>query len=221
MVGKTHWTIRQWKLDLIANDGVLPESKQGSYQRSGVLWQSEELNLRVREYFRLNAAVKGTLNLTAAAFCRWVNKSLLPNSTLEPGFPRKVGVETSCKWLHHLGFEVLSVSKGIFIDGHERDVVEARKLFLRKMAKIFVCILPPLPLLKQPTHCQVILIHQLLNNDRKQLYSFTMRALSCRTRINRPNEGRRGNRCFDQKARELVSWYQTSSMNTHRLPCFF
>ena len=29
MVGKTDRTIRQWQLDLIANDGVLPESKQG------------------------------------------------------------------------------------------------------------------------------------------------------------------------------------------------
>ena len=93
--------------------------------------------MKARDYVRLNVAVKGRPNLTAATFCRWVNEFLLPNSTLEPGFPRKVGVETSRKWLHHLGFEILSVSKGIFIDGHERDdVVEARQLFLRKMMKI-------------------------------------------------------------------------------------
>ena len=56
---------------------------------------------------------------------------------LEPGYPRKVCLETSRKWLHYLGFEVLTVSKGIFIDGHERDdVVQARKTFLRKMTKI-------------------------------------------------------------------------------------
>ena len=55
-------------------------------------------------------------------------------STLEPGFPHKVGLETSRQWLHHLGFEVLTVRKGIFIDG--QDVIEARKLFLRKMTKI-------------------------------------------------------------------------------------
>ena len=67
-------------------------------------------------------------------FCKWVNEGLLPNSTLEPGFPRKIGLET---WLHHLGFEVLTVQKGIFVDGHEReDVVDARKLFLCKMTKI-------------------------------------------------------------------------------------
>ena len=66
-----------------------------------------------------------------------MNESLLPNSTLEPGFPRKIGLETAHIWLHHLGFEVLTVRKGIFIDGHERtDVIESRKLFLRKMTKI-------------------------------------------------------------------------------------
>ena len=75
--------------------------------------------------------------MTSIDFCRWVNEALLPNSTLEPGFPRKIGLETARKWLHHLGFEVLTAKKGIFIDGHERDdVVESRKLFLRKMVKL-------------------------------------------------------------------------------------
>ena len=38
--------------------------------------------------------VKGQPNLTAAAFCFWVNEELLPNACLEPGFPRKTSVET-------------------------------------------------------------------------------------------------------------------------------
>lgn len=47
-----------------------------------------------------------------------------------------MSIETARKWLH-LGFEVLTIRKGIFIDGHERDDgVEARKLFLRKMTKL-------------------------------------------------------------------------------------
>ena len=75
--------------------------------------------------------------MTVIDFCKWVNKSLLPNSTIEPGFPRKIAVETARKWLHQLGFEVLTVRKGIFIDGHEReDVVLYRKEFLRRMVKI-------------------------------------------------------------------------------------
>ena len=45
-----------------------------------------------------------------------------------------MSVETARKCLHDLGFDVLRMSKGVFIDGHERpDVVESRKQFLRKM----------------------------------------------------------------------------------------
>ena len=59
---------------------------------------------------------------------------VLPNETLEPGYPRKLGVETCRKWMHELGFEVVAKRKGTFVDGHERpDVVEYRNKFLRKM----------------------------------------------------------------------------------------
>ena len=70
-------------------------------------------------------------------FCQWVNDNLLPNETLEPGFPRKISVETARKWMHELGFEVVTKKKGTFVDGHEReDVVQYRKTFLRKMAAL-------------------------------------------------------------------------------------
>ena len=137
MVDKSDRTVRQWRTDLIANDGVLPETKQGKYHRTGVLWYNEELNQKVAEYVRMNQSVKGTPNMTAIDFGKWVNKSLLPNSTLEPGYPRKVSVETARRWLHQLGFEIITPRKGIFIDGHEReDVAEYRKIFLRRMVKI-------------------------------------------------------------------------------------
>ena len=137
MVKKSARTVRRWQSSAIENDGILPESQQGRYRRSGVLWQNEELSKKATEYVRQNAAVKRRPNLTSANFCRWVNDSLLPQSTLEPGFPRKISIETARLWLHHLAFEVLTAQKGIFIDCHERpDVIETRKLFLRKMTKI-------------------------------------------------------------------------------------
>ena len=137
MVKKSDRTVRRWRSGLIDNDRVRPESQQGHYQRSGVLWQNEELNKKAVEYVQENAAVKGRPNLTTVDFCKWVNECFLPNCTLEPGFPRKISLETARLWLHHLGFEVLTVRKGIFIDGHERpDVIDARKLFLRKMTKL-------------------------------------------------------------------------------------
>ena len=137
MVGKSDRTIRQWRSDLVGNDGEMPESQQGKYQREGVLWHNEELNKVAREYVHNNSSIKGKPNMTVQYFCKWVNKSLLPNLTLEPGFPRKVSMATARRWLHQMGFEVITPRKGIFIDGHERDdVVESRKMFLRRMVKI-------------------------------------------------------------------------------------
>ena len=55
--------------------------------------------------------MKGRPNLTACSFGEWVNEELLANETLEPGFPRKISVETARHWLHELGFEVLAAKK--------------------------------------------------------------------------------------------------------------
>ena len=134
MMKRSDPTVRRCRSGLLDNNGVLPESQEGCSQRTGVLWHNEELNKKAAEYVRENAAVKGRPNLTTVEFC---NECLLPNSTLEPGFPREGGLETSRQWLHHLGFEILTVRKGIFINGHERqDVIEARKLFIRKVTNI-------------------------------------------------------------------------------------
>ena len=49
--------------------------------------------------------------LTVATFCQWINRSMLPNETLEPGIPRKIGMETARKWIHDMGFVVLTAKK--------------------------------------------------------------------------------------------------------------
>ena len=102
-----------------------------------MLWSDESLNRKATQYIRDNACVKGKPNLTVSQFCQWVNDDLLPNETLEPGFPRKVSVETSRKWMIELGFNVVRTKKGTHVDGHERDdVVEYRKTFLRRMVSL-------------------------------------------------------------------------------------
>lgn len=134
VTGKGKRTIGRWRKLFYDNAGTFPDSEQGHYQRQGVLWSDEELCEAARTYIRQNAVVKGRPNMNAVSFTRWVNDHLLPNSILEPGFPRHIGVETGRKWLHELGFEVLNKKKGVYIDGHERgDVVEHRKKFLRQL----------------------------------------------------------------------------------------
>ena len=124
-------TIRCWIDDFVRNDGEFSDTQQGHYVRNNTLMSNEELCEKARVYVRANAAPRGRPNLTSSAFCQWVNNDLLPNSVLEPGYPRRVSVETARKWLHELGFEL---AKGVFIDGHDRsDVVESRVKFLRTM----------------------------------------------------------------------------------------
>lgn len=136
MMGKSDRAIRQWRIEFL-KENCIPDNLQGKYQRSGVLWASEELNLKATKFVRENANVKGRPNMTALSFCQWVNENLLPNIALEPGYPRRISVQTARKWLHHLGFMVISGKKGSFFNGHERDdVVAERKSFLTKMAEI-------------------------------------------------------------------------------------
>ena len=133
LIGKSERTVREWKYDFLSNGGQFSDTEQGKYRREGVIRQNEELNEAASDYVHKNAVVKGQPNMTSIAFCRWVNESLLPNSILDPGYPRSVSVETARKWLHELGFEVLDKKKGIYIDGHERDVVQHRQRFLRQL----------------------------------------------------------------------------------------
>ena len=134
LVGRSERTVREWKYIFFKNNGNFPDSKQGKYQRDGILWQNEELNDAASDYVRNNAVVKGRPNMTSISFCHWVNENLLPNSVLEPGYPRRISIQTALRWLHELGFEVLDKKKGVYIDGHERDdVVKHRRKFLRQM----------------------------------------------------------------------------------------
>jgi len=94
---KSDRTVRRWRSSLIENDGVFPKSEHGKHLHSGVLWNYEDLNKKATEYVRSNAAVKGKPNLTSIDFCCWINESLLPNSTIEPSFPRKICLETAHK----------------------------------------------------------------------------------------------------------------------------
>lgn len=70
MVGKSDKTVREWRDHFFENDGEIPGSKQGHYQRSGVVWQNEELNKKATRFIRSNAHVKGKPNLTSGRFCQ-------------------------------------------------------------------------------------------------------------------------------------------------------
>ena len=74
MTGKSDHTIRKWKVDFLET-GEIPESRQGHYLRSGVLWYSEEVNEKATKYVRDNANVKGAANLKQHKHMKNINKA--------------------------------------------------------------------------------------------------------------------------------------------------
>ena len=116
VLGRTDRTVRSWRATFLVNEGTFPDTLQGKYRRTGVLWHNEELNKVATAYVRQNAASKGRRNLRLPMFCKWVNETLLLNETLEPGYPRKISMETARLWLHELGFSVVNAKKGTYVD---------------------------------------------------------------------------------------------------------
>ena len=70
------------------------DTLQGKYQRSGVLWQNEELNKKATKFVRENGFAKARPNMTLASFTKFINLCLLPNYSLKSGYPRNVSIET-------------------------------------------------------------------------------------------------------------------------------
>ena len=130
-------TIQDWRLNFLDNGGEVPDDMRGKYERSFKLESHEDLCTEAKRYVRAHAFVKGAPNMTVSSFTSWVNKTLLPNSALDPGFPRSISCETGRRWLHSMGFFVKKSSKGIYVDGHERpDVVDSRKTFIYRMVEL-------------------------------------------------------------------------------------
>jgi hypothetical protein len=66
LIGKSDHTVRDWRATFLANLGSFPETLQGRYQRTGVLWQNEELNKEASTFVRANKNVKGRPNMKVA-----------------------------------------------------------------------------------------------------------------------------------------------------------
>ena len=81
--GEENCSTMEARAQFFTNKESFPDSFQGKYQRTGVLWHKEEMNKLVTPYIHAqeNKVVKGQPNM---------HHSLLPNHGLEPRFLRKV-----------------------------------------------------------------------------------------------------------------------------------
>ena len=87
----------------------------------------ENFQLDALSFVRSNACKKGEPNLTIADFTAWIERT----------YGQTVGREAARRWLINLGLGQLHHQKGVYFNGHDRrDVVEHRKEFLSKLAKL-------------------------------------------------------------------------------------
>ena len=151
LLGVSEKTVRRWRYDWLENQGSFSESNKGKYSRYVVV-NDEEYRDKILKWIRENASVKGKPNLTAATFCTWLKSDLLPFvKQHHPDAPTEVSVATATRWLHKLGFDPTSTKKGVYIDGHERqDVVDYRKLYLRKLEVLEATHALPPPVSDEP-----------------------------------------------------------------------
>lgn len=151
LLGLNEKTIRLWRKDFITNRGAFSEYQRGSYARYVVV-KDEEYRDKALEWCRANSFVKGRPNMTASRFRVWVNEDLLPIVIqYHPQVRQQISVSTAARWLHTLGFHPSQSHKGVYFDGHERvDVVQYRKLYLRKLEILEATHAPPPPCSDEP-----------------------------------------------------------------------
>ena len=145
-------TVRHNRKQFYDGKGKFAETKQGHYKWKCLL-NDEELRLNAAMWAREHAYKKGAANMTAGMFCQWVNDELLPSHVLPSNLPRSISVQTTNRWLHHLGFTLHSHKKVLYVDGHERDdVVKSREEYLRLIADLKKSHKPPPPCSDEPAH---------------------------------------------------------------------
>lgn len=95
VIGFNEKTVRTWRNDFYANRGEFSESYQGKHAHAFVL-DDEECKSKALLWLRQHAQSKGQPAMMSARFAHWVNEELLPNSHLNPGFPRSITPRTAC-----------------------------------------------------------------------------------------------------------------------------
>ena len=136
-------TVRTWRKQFLMINEDFGEDYRGKHLRYCVI-KDEQFCDEAAEWVQLNNNITGKKNMTASDFSGWVNSTLLPKAReTHPNLP-SITDRTAVHWLHVLGFEIMSSKKGVYIDGHERsDVVDYRKIYLRRLEIISSCHAPP------------------------------------------------------------------------------
>jgi hypothetical protein len=122
-------TFYRWRNHWLQSEGLFSSSR-GQWERP---WLLNDISLRARfvDHVRTNArGGDGNARLTVASLTGWVNSTLLSDTVRKRDRPF---CESTIRiWLHRLDFRCKTVSRSIYIDGHEepKQVFSTVQLFL-------------------------------------------------------------------------------------------
>ena len=119
-------TVDEINDDEVINDVL--ESNRGQHENYSAdsLMHNKEFCLTACTYIRSRACRKGEPNLTSKMFAEWVERE----------YETQIHDSTACRWMQQLGFSRVHHQKGIYFDGHDRDVVAYRHEYLINMKEL-------------------------------------------------------------------------------------
>jgi hypothetical protein len=143
--------VRSWAKEYIEY-GDVPHSNRGKHLRESSILDDEDVQLKVASYLQQHK-----FDTTVHSFCDYIANEVLPSVGIEKRtkirylfyyiyiflfniyFIKNLYIyskSTAIRWLKKMGFIFSQYTKGMYIDGHERDdVVAYRKNFLETMSR--------------------------------------------------------------------------------------
>lgn len=129
-------TLLKWDREFREAGNHLLPSMKGRGVRSWIL-SNEDLKQRAMQFIIENASPVGKPNMTIRQFQSFLNTELLgplPPAQITP-LTLPLSVATARTWMIKLGVKFGNISKGVYIDGHDREDVQTyRKDWLQRKA---------------------------------------------------------------------------------------
>lgn len=117
--------IREWA-DEFLFVGELCKHMQGAHKKGESLLDDEDFSLKCQKWLRENKAEKRSPNLLQ----KYIQENLFPKMNMSGC---TIAVETCRIYMHNWGYSYDTHTKGIYIDGHEReDVIAYRQQFITR-----------------------------------------------------------------------------------------
>jgi hypothetical protein len=120
--------IQNWA-NTFLRSGAIPVSERGKHKKLGCFLRDEDVQEEIDTYLRENK-----FEVRIHTPTKYINEEVLPD--LDDGLSMKLFERNVIRWMKIFGHSYREATKGVYMDGHERNnVVAYRGQFLAKMVE--------------------------------------------------------------------------------------